>query len=60
MVNDENTMAIHRAIAYIDENYDTISEREMADKLAKEGLVSTEGIPEITLKEDMEPWKESD
>lgn len=33
---------------------------EMADKLAKEGLVSTEGIPEITLKEDMEPWKESD
>ena len=32
-VNDENTMAIHRALAYIEENYDTVSEGQVADIL---------------------------
>ena len=31
--NDENTIAIHKAIAYIEEKYDTIIERELADTL---------------------------
>ena len=33
---------------------------EMADKLAKQALVDKEGVPEIRLREEMEPWKGQD
>lgn len=33
---------------------------EMADKLAKQALVDKEGIPDVRLREEMEPWKEQD
>ena len=32
-LNDESAMAIYTAIAYIDENYDTVSERQISDAL---------------------------
>lgn len=33
---------------------------EMADKLAKQALVEKDGVPEIRLREEMEPWKGQD
>lgn len=31
--NDENTMAVYRALSYINEHYDTVSERELSENL---------------------------
>lgn len=33
---------------------------EMADQLAKKALVDKDGVPEIRLREEMEPWKGQD
>lgn len=33
---------------------------EMADQLAKKALVEKDGVPEIRLREEMEPWKGQD
>ena len=33
---------------------------EMADRLAKQALVEKDGVPEIRLREEMEPWKGQD
>ncbi len=33
---------------------------EMADQLAKQALVDKDGVPEIRLREEMEPWKGQD